>query len=177
VRPIARIALTWKARWRRNFGRTSRITDATYSDPALPYVKNSGALLNFDDKLRRLERLFLSFRVRSKLRPCAAGCLIDTCCLNFCRVLKTLAVGKPNRTPTHAAHSSRPELRLNAGRENGVPVYRLIAPQILTSVCSILHNLHVVNFSHLDGLVLGAYDWSSLDQFPDLIEGAELDGE
>ena len=82
--------------------------------------------------------------------------------------------GMKGRPP---GHFSRPELRLNAGRENGVPVDRFIAPQIVTSVCSILHTMHVVNFSHLDGLVLGVYDWSPSDQFPDLIEGADLNGE
>ena len=49
--------------------------------------------------------------------------------------------------------------------------------QRLTSACSISLNLHVVNFAHLDGLVLRVYDWRSLDQFPDLIEGADLNGE
>ena len=56
-----------------------------------------------------------------------------------------------------------------------VPVYRLVAPQIFIPTCSIVDTLHVVNFSHLDGSVLAAYDCSSLDQFSNLIEGAELD--
>ena len=136
-------------------------------------MKNSGVLLN-SDALNDSSSVSASDLNFAYARQAAS---VDTCGLNFCRVLKALAVGKPNRTPTQPAHSSRPELRLNAGRENGVPVYRLIAPQILTSVCSIPHNLHVVNFSHLDGLVLGVYDWSSLEQFPDLIEGANLDVE
>jgi hypothetical protein len=42
--------------------------------------------------------------------------------------------------------------------------------------CSIWNTWHVVNFSHLDGLVLRVYDWSPLDQFPELIEGAALNG-
>ena len=36
--------------------------------------------------------------------------------------------------------------------------FGLAIAQLITSVCSILHALHVVNFSHLDGLVLRVYD-------------------
>jgi hypothetical protein len=40
-----------------------------------------------------------------------------------------------------------------------------------------VYTLHVVNFGHLDGLVREAYDWCPLDTFPELIEGADSNGE
>ncbi len=43
----------------------------------------------------------------------------------------------------------------------------------LTSGCSIVYILRVINFAHLDGLVRKVYDWFPLDKFPKLIEGAD----
>jgi hypothetical protein len=38
------------------------------------------------------------------------------------------------------------------------PRFGLAVAQLITSVCPILCTLHVVNFSHLDGVVLRVYD-------------------
>jgi hypothetical protein len=63
----------------------------------------------------------------------------------------------------------------------GIPAFALQAglliAQLLTSGCSIVLTLHVVNFGHLDRLVLCVYDQSPLDQFSELIEGADPNGE
>ena len=69
--------------------------------------------------------------------------------------MEALPVAKPNRTSTHRAYTSHPELRLKEGKITKF----FIAPQTLSFVCSILRTLHVVNFSHLDAFVLRVYDW------------------
>jgi hypothetical protein len=43
----------------------------------------------------------------------------------------------------------------------------------LTSGCSIVYILPVINFAHLDGSVRKVYDWCPLDKFPKLNEGAD----
>ena len=66
------------------------------------------------------------------------------------------------RSPARAGHSALfrfVHVRNTALRSCAVfacsdPVFGLAIAQLLTSVCAILLTLHVVNFSHLDGLVL-----------------------
>jgi hypothetical protein len=54
----------------------------------------------------------------------------------------------------------------------GLPIAQLLSPG-----CSISLTLHVVNFAHLDGLVVCLYHWLSPDEFPELIEGADQNAE
>lgn len=54
----------------------------------------------------------------------------------------------------------------------GFPIAQLLSPR-----CSIPLTLHVVNFAHLDGLVVCIYHWLSPDEFSELIEGADANAE
>jgi hypothetical protein len=56
-------------------------------------------------------------------------------------------------------------------------VVGLSVAQLLSPGCSISLTLHVVNFAHLDGLVVCIYHWLSPDEFPELIEGADQNAE
>jgi hypothetical protein len=67
------------------------------------HVKSLRLLVNLNDKLFRLVRLFLSFLDRFELRSSTARRLIHTRALNFHRAFNALAIRKTERyTPTHA---------------------------------------------------------------------------
>jgi len=64
-----------------------------------------------------------------------------------------------------------------AGRRRSATITGLAIAQLLSSGCAILRTLQVVNFGHLDGLVVEVYDWSRWSKFLGLIKGAEPNGE
>ncbi len=92
------------------------------------------------------------------------------------RNVQNSAVRQPN-PPSAWTHKARLHEFDPPSSDSVAPPVGLRTTPFTHFLCSILYILYVVNFAHLDGLVQAAYDWCPLDEFPELIEGADPDDE